>query len=737
MAWSPFNQKNKNQTATETNSSEQKTNDAQSAKPVDEKIESEIARLKQTLNNVTLVNELGQRVTSSLSLNEAFSHLYHTLNSMMDVSIAELAVYNDFRNQQFFFSNFNNQWVGSNKIPEHNHMAEWCYKNKRELFLNDAENDFGRYVFAPLIFSDGKMAQSIMCFPVESNEQIIGTISIISFNKNAYENFHIEMIRLLLPFLAVSLQNSFTHQELIITKMRAENSEKFMQQFLANMSHEIRTPMNAVMGMTNILLDKNPTVEQETYLTTIRKSSENLLVILNDILDLSKIEAGKIELEQIDFALTDIAKNLKEIMQFKAEEKGLTLSMKVDENIPPVLIGDPTRLSQILINLIGNAIKFTEEGDVVLTISSVVHASGQSAETHEVHFAVSDTGIGMDAEQQKKLFQNYVQASAETTRKYGGTGLGLSISKQLVELQGGNISIKSIPRMGSTFSFSLTYAVSKNKTVVKKEKLVSKEMARILKGIRILLVDDNEFNRIVAKETLKLKIEDLHIDEAVDGLQAIEQLKQNDYDVVLMDLVMPNLNGLDATRRIRAEFPSPKRESKILALTASVVKSELDKCFEAGMDGYVPKPFKWYEILGGIYNVIHNNISDLEEQEITEQPAAIQTGKTVNLNYLNEFAEGDQERVKKYVDMFLNKVPLQIQALNDALQRSDYDKIRITSHSMKPQLRFVGVQEGLEIAEHIEQLAADKIELNQIPNLISQLDKICSQASEELQTISF
>lgn len=698
--------------------------------------ESEKAnRLQKAVDNLHIVNELGQNVTSSLNLQQTFQHLYTTINSMMDAAVLELSVYNEHAQSWKIYTN-NNPSEAKDYFIHPNHVSEWCFKNNREVFLADAENDFGRYVFQPLVLQGEKMAKSIIAFPIHERNKVTGTLCIVSFQKNMFYEYHQEIIRLLLGYIGVAMQNAFTHEELNATKIRAEQGEKFKELFLANMSHEIRTPINAVTGMTRLLLAKEPRSDQFKYLESIKNASDSLLVIINDILDLSKIEAGKIELEQIDFSIQNVLKNVKDIMQFKAEEKGLLLNEKIEANVPQVLIGDPTRLTQILINLIGNAVKFTEKGSVQLTVSNLQLSRKPNDFTTtncQLKFEISDTGIGMTTEQQQKLFQNYSQASAETTRKYGGTGLGLSISKQLVELHGGFILVKSEIGKGSTFSFLITYAVSDKKTIAIKKNAVSDEMLQKLKGIRILLADDNEYNRIVVRDTLQLKIADIKVDEALDGEQAIDLLKKNDYDVILMDLIMPNTDGIDAAKIIRSEFSSPKNKIKIIALTASVIQSEIDKSIAAGMNGFIPKPFKPNQLYVGIYNALHKDSVSVSEETVNKTITIKPSGNYIDLNYLLEFTEGDEIRMKRYIDLFLNKTPVSISILKMACTEGDYEKIRITAHSIKPQLRFTGVMQGLELAEKIELNCFDKTNLDELTGLIDQLALIAEKALAEMQ----
>ncbi|MBK8498359.1 MAG: response regulator [Flavobacteriales bacterium] len=388
-------------------------------------------------------------------------------------------------------------------------------------------------------------------------------------------------------------QKQRANRELNAARQRAEASEKFKQQFLANMSHEIRTPMNAIMGMSGILKRNEHTPEQEKYLNAISQSSENLLVILNDILDLSKLEAGKIDLEQVAFDPRAIIGNVRDILRFKAEEKGLALEVRIADDVPSSLLGDPTRLNQILLNLAGNAIKFTEHGSVTMHVRWI-DGSGLTID-------VIDTGIGIPADRLDKIFEEFTQAYSDTTRKYGGTGLGLTISKRLAEMQGGSIVVKSEQGEGSTFTVTIPYAISKDAEVPDGREISRPD--RSLRDLRILLAEDNDFNVMVAQDELADAIPGVQVDVAANGTIAVKMAQARDYDVILMDVQMPEMNGYDATRAIR-DLPSDKSHVPILAMTANVMKEELERCKEAGMNGHIPKPFKREELMRAIGSVL-------------------------------------------------------------------------------------------------------------------------------------
>ncbi|MEZ5014234.1 MAG: ATP-binding protein [Chitinophagales bacterium] len=389
-------------------------------------------------------------------------------------------------------------------------------------------------------------------------------------------------------------------KELEQEKERAEHSEKVKEQFLANMSHEIRTPMNAILGMTRLLLEKGPREDQLKYLNSIKHASDNLLVIINDILDLSKIEAGKINFEHIAFDLRQELQSVYETMKINADEKKLELRIDIQEDVPQFVSGDPYRLSQILLNLAGNAIKFTEQGNVT------IHAAAEKVQedTVQIQFRVTDTGIGIAQEKLNVIFDMFTQETSSTTRKFGGTGLGLAICKRLVEMQGGNMQVESIPGKGSVFGFSIQYEVVNKAEVPKEEEHLQALPVNKLKNVRILLAEDNEFNQMVAVDSIESILPEAKVDVAKNGREAVEMVENGNYDLILMDIQMPEMDGHEATRAIRTHSSARVHNIPIIAMTASVIKAEVDKCFESGMNAFVGKPFNMDELLDKMSKVI-------------------------------------------------------------------------------------------------------------------------------------
>ncbi len=382
-------------------------------------------------------------------------------------------------------------------------------------------------------------------------------------------------------------------------KEKAEESTKLKEAFLANMSHEIRTPMNAIIGFSDILSKGDLAVKEMEYVKTIKSAGENLLTIINDILDISKIEAGMMTFEEHTFSVKDIFKSLSVMMMGKAKEKDLELMFSCDVHVPDSLFGDPTRLTQIIINLVGNAIKFTPKGKI--HVSAKVLKSENDVIT--LCFTIEDTGIGIPPDKLEHIFERFRQAESHITRKYGGTGLGLSIAKQLIELQGGALSVKSELKVGSTFSFFIPYKKSVETLPAQVHAGENYNMKELSK-LDILLVEDNVLN---VKLILSLFSEyNLKVQVAENGSVGIEKLKEGHFDIILMDMEMPVMNGYEATGIIRKELRS---KIPIIAMTAHAMAGEKEKCLSLGMNDYISKPINANLLFEKIYDLTFTLIS--------------------------------------------------------------------------------------------------------------------------------
>ncbi|MDQ6764434.1 MAG: PAS domain S-box protein [Bacteroidota bacterium] len=481
-------------------------------------------------------------------------------------------------------------------------------------------------------------------------------------------------------------------KDLIEAKKIAEDAKKLQEQFLANMSHEIRTPMNGIQGMTDLLLETKLTDEQNDFAKTIKRSSDSLLVIINDILDFSKIQAGKLTIEKIDFKLSEVVENTKAIFRQRIKDKGLSFQFTIDEAVPEVLSGDPTRLNQVLVNLLGNAIKFTHSGGINISAS----VESKTTEGIILQFAITDTGIGIEPHKINEMFESFTQASTDTSRKYGGTGLGLAISKQLVEMQHGNISVESKVDCGTTFKFSIPYTHSQTNNA---PVFVAKDVVdyrTLLKDKKFLVAEDNEVNQKVIRHVLK-KAGGL-VTMANNGLEAVNFLeKDKDFDLIIMDLQMPEMDGYAATKHIRNVM---KLSIPIIAMTASALKGEKSKCLAIGMNDYLSKPFD--------INFIYKRISYFLGCETTKEPTTMKLEQhneehTFDLSLLQEM--DDNEYVSEILQIFLTNTPGELREFQNAANANQFEATFKMAHKIKGSAGLLQADEMLRILSKAEEFA--------------------------------
>ena len=457
-------------------------------------------------------------------------------------------------------------------------------------------------------------------------------------------------------------------------------AQKAKEQFLANISHEIRTPINGIAGMAN-LLSKSPTPEEQTtYLTAIKSASENLKVIINDILDLASIDSGKLKFEKIGFNVKDLLTSLINAFAFQAREKGLELAFYLEEKTNIILVGDPVRLNQILINLISNALKFTPTGSIRIDCS----VEKQTNQRCIAHFRITDTGIGIPEDKLVTIFESFSQADESVTRKYGGTGLGLTIVKQLTELQNGSISVKSEEGKGSVFSVSIPYTIGISSDVAKAGLAQKKKtIQNSLKGLTVLLVEDNDINRLYASSILRTW--GCVVEMAENGYVAVVKLKHAQFDIVLMDIQMPIMDGFEATKAIRAG-DGGKNQIPIIALTANATKKDVEKCLEAGMNDCVSKPFTPEDLFQAL--VTYSPKKNSESNARSAQEAG-----TPDLSYLRSVSNGNENFIADMVATMKDSLPKSVNEILDAAAKNDYPKLAKALHKISPSLPMMGLDE--------------------------------------------
>ncbi|GGE94877.1 GAF domain-containing hybrid sensor histidine kinase/response regulator [Flavobacterium limi] len=443
--------------------------------------------------------------------------------------------------------------------------------------------------------------------------------------------------------------------ELNTQKKIAQRAVLAKDSFLANMSHEIRTPLNAIIGFTDLLSQTKLDSTQRDYIDSVQIAGENLLLIINDILDLSKIESGNLNIDAQPFNLKKTLKHVYNLLKVKVPAD-VEFNLFLDAELPETVIGDQGRLNQILVNLTGNSLKFTQEGEVTVSVKKV----DETEDHYSLRFSVKDTGIGIPEDKLNTIFERFTQAEESTTRRFGGTGLGLSIVKQLIELQDSEIHVKSKPGRGSEFFFVLTYKKADH-IETENETLQKEDLGKL----KILLCEDNALNQKLAKNVIHNF--GFELDIAENGQEGIDLLSKNQYDLVLMDLQMPVKDGYQTTEYIRNEM---NLNIPIIAMTAHSLVGEQERCYDVGMDAYVPKPFKQAMLLETIKTVLNKDIKHSVKRK-------------VNLSFLDEISGGNPDFKQEMIDLFIQKIPNEVAQLEEAFSTNNTDAVKKLTHNMK------------------------------------------------------
>ena len=519
-------------------------------------------------------------------------------------------------------------------------------------------------------------------------------------------------------------------------KVIAEKSAKAKSIFLSNMSHEIRTPLNVILGLAGILQKSDfstPQVDKKN-IAGIQFSADNLLILINDVLDFSKIEAGKLTLHNTNFDLYELITNISRGFRIKADEKGLKYTMLINESVPRFIIGDQLRLNQILVNLLGNAIKFTQTGEIIIEVK----AESTNDKNVTISFSVKDTGVGIPKDKLQHIFDSFYQVNKPGKNKIEGTGLGLSISKQLIELQGGTLNAKSKLTVGSTFTFSITYSKSKFKspTLQKTETLITENKPSI-SGIKVLVVEDNKMNQFFIKQLFSTWDINAHI--ADNGKIALEKLENTTYDLVLMDIHMPVMDGPETAKKIRQSSNSKINKIPIIACSADVFPESKRKAIESGMNFYLTKPLNekaLKEILLSIQSETSSNITNNHDNTTKNKSNSLRSKKLCDLSFLKKTFDDDHEIIQSVLEIFMEETTKDYSILENYFKEKDTGKIEDiaqVAHKIKSSFKTIGLQREASILEKIEDLAKSKAEFNILLKHFNKLNKSYPKIIKEVK----
>lgn len=506
-------------------------------------------------------------------------------------------------------------------------------------------------------------------------------------------------------------------QELARSKSFAEAAAKAKELFLANMSHEIRTPLNVIIGMIRQLNKEVLTTEQHFYVKQSESSAKHLLTILNNVLDIAKIESGDMEIETKPFSASALAYNVHSIMFSQAKEKNLEFKLHVSPEIKPALLGDDTRLRQVLINLVGNSIKFTEKGGIQLAVFLV----SETEHLQTLRFEVSDTGIGMSEEFISRIFDKFSQEQNASNRKYEGTGLGMAISKDLIVLMNGQLQVDSVKDKGTTFSFELTFGISPTENL----KVLGQQVKKnTFLGKKALLVEDNEMNRFIAIQSLEFL--GFNTTEAENGYIATQLVQSSSFDLILMDIQMPVMDGLEASTLIREKM---KIETPIIALTANAFKQDIDLYLSKGMNDFITKPYDEQEFFRKIDHVMNLSLAG-NLPEINQLETTTLEDKLYDLSILEKMGRGNEKFLQNMVSLFISLAKDSKQGFKKALDEKDLETIKKTAHKIKPSLDQMGI---VSLQEKIR-----KVEMHPLENGLSlELEEMVNEIIQVLSKVVF
>jgi len=540
--------------------------------------------------------------------------------------------------------------------------------------------------------------------------------------------------------------------EMVASRALVEKTRKAKESFLANISHEIRTPLNAILGMTQLLQKTSLNKRQKGYLNAVEKSTDNVLIVLNDIIEFYRIESDQLRMDQIEFRPLELVDTVVKSMAYKAVEKDVYLDHCMNGSANKVVLGDPICFKQLLVNLVSSAIKFTKKGSIEVNCKVI----SECPDSMKLCIKVIDTGIDISSDKFDQIFEDFQQVEGNATGPFSGSGLSLAISKRLAEMQGGELFIESEEGRGAVLTFAITFQKSKEKDL-----RVSPEPkpVRDLSGLRVLLVEDHELNQMM--ERLILEGSGIQVDTAVNGKIAVEMVWDGNYDLVLMDIEMPVMGGIEATRIIRDEL---KLKVPIIGFTANALKGEEEKYLAVGMNDYISKPFRleelqdkiavltgWgitildpppvREVVEGLQSIQDNRADFTPKQVATAEADSnpemdqnpVTNERLYDLSYLRANSNGDEGFVLKIVQGFLKHTPEALDKMNQHLENEEWERVGAIAHRIKPSVDFIGLKSLKKIIRLIESYAKEKKNLVEIPALVQKINEVCGRAMQQMR----
>ena len=548
-----------------------------------------------------------------------------------------------------------------------------------------------------------------------------------------------------ISFACIRVRN----EKLEKAKELAEKTVEMRERFLANMSHELRTPLNAVIGIADILDQLDHTNEQHTYIKTLKISANNLFKLINSILDISKIESDKLQLEEHSFDLSVFLQELIQLYKYKTSAKKLRFFTQFDAFLPTQVVGDSLRLNQVLINLLDNAVKYTEEGKIILEVLLL----DETDENVKIEFSIQDTGIGIEEAKLEKIFESFVQATKSTTRLYGGTGLGLSIAQQLVTLFGGDLIVESKLNEGSTFKFAIELKKANSTETTDKPAESLQDIEPVKENIEILIVEDEKTNQMVVTRLLQNWSKSIKIDIANNGEEGLQQLNRKDYDLIMMDISMPVMDGMEATQHIRREFAAPKCHTPIIATTAHALESVEEQCFNIGMNDFATKPINAKELYKKINKILNANSDRIIDNSSVSAPtpqmptpqveaSAIFAGDTapmtnelgVDLAYFDEVTQGDLDFKYQLVDELVGDVPLEIEKLKNCYTLNNFEGYYKVAHKLKSSFTYIGLRGNDKVVECLFKPEMDNPKISFSSECFNEFLTVAEKAIKYLKT---